>query len=420
MEGHPKKLRVAISGGGLAGVTLLNGLLQHPHISVQIFESAASFSERGAAVSLGINAQNALREINPAVQEAVKNAGAIPYNSSRALIGSGPNAGTVVIELKGDDSGQGVHRAAFLSELLKPLPKDIMHTSKKVVQIDESDDGGVILHFKDGTEQHFDALIGADGIHGYCREYILGAEHPASKPAFAGFWDCRALVPIQKAKKVLGEEYFMDGKQYAWIGDGGYLMHDVLDNGETVQCVSSMMTDEIWNPGEWKRDLDRKGLKDAFSKWTNSPIVKGMVQLLGENPDLRAYSQWEHSVDAPTYTRGRVCIMGDAAHAMTPWQGSGAGTALEDAMILETLLEAVKEPRQINAAFYAYDQVRRQRTQEILKSSKTTGQIFCGRGPGIGLDPEKLRESLAPRWNFIYGFNMKDHKKNALKIFAAM
>jgi salicylate hydroxylase len=106
--------------------------------------------------------------------------------------------------------------------------------------------------------------------------------------------------------------------------------------------------------------------------------------------------------------------MGDAAHAMTPWQGSGAGQAIEDAMILETLLEEVREPRQLDAAFKAYDAVRRPRTQKIVASSKITGHIICGRGPGIGLDIDKLREALASRWNFIYGLDMKEHKKAAL------
>lgn len=56
-----------------------------------------------------------------------------------------------------------------------------------------------------------------------------------------------------------------------------------------------------------------------------------------ENPDLKAFAEWHHDVDAPTYAKHRVCIMGDAAHCMTPWQGSGAGQDIEDAMILETL-----------------------------------------------------------------------------------
>jgi len=89
--------------------------------------------------------------------------------------------------------------------------------------------------------------------------------------------------------------------------------------------------------------------------------------------------------------------MGDAAHAMTPRMGSGAGQAIEDAMVLETLLAVATSPQQITAAFQAYDEVRRPRSQRIVESSTVTGRIECGRGLGVGLDLAKLREALSTR-----------------------
>jgi salicylate hydroxylase len=132
--------------------------------------------------------------------------------------------------------GQVVHRAELLKALLKPVSGKAMQTSKKVTRITEdADGGGVTLEFTDGTQVTADAVIGADGIHGFVRGYVLGNEHPAVKAQFAGFWDCRTLVPIQTAREALGEEYFEEQRQYAWSGDGGFIMHDVLDRGETVQ-----------------------------------------------------------------------------------------------------------------------------------------------------------------------------------------
>jgi len=131
-----------------------------------------------------------------------------------------------------------VHRAEFLVELLKPVPKEVMHTSKKLVGVTATDDDSLLLRFEDGTTEPADALIGADGIHSYVRKQIRG-DHPAAEPVFAGWWDCRNLVPFEKAKEVLGEEYFGEDRQYGWIGDGGFIMHDVLDGGKTVQCVAN-------------------------------------------------------------------------------------------------------------------------------------------------------------------------------------
>lgn len=139
-----------------------------------------------------------------------------------------------------------------------------------------------------------------------------------------------------------------------------------------------------------------------------------------QNPDLKAYAESPHEVDAPTYSRGRICIMGDAAHSMTPWQGSGASQAIEDAMILEHLLGQVENPNQLDAAFEVYDQIRRPRTQRIVHSSSGTGMIINGRGPGVGLDLEKAQESLPGRWAFIYGQDQAEHKQEALAAFSAL
>ena len=107
-------------------------------------------------------------------------------------------------------------------------------------------------------------------------------------------------------------------------------------------------------------------------------------------------------------------MIGDAAHSMTPWQGSGAGQAIEDAMVLEALLKEVKNPNEVSAAFKAYDQVRRPRAQRIVHSSFGTGIIMCGRGEGIGLDGDKIREAMPGRWVFIHGQSQAEHKKEAL------
>ena len=75
---------------------------------------------------------------------------------------------------------------------------------------------------------------------------------------------------------------------------------------------------------------------------------------------------WDHP-PAPFYSKGAVTMMGDAAHATTPWQGQGASQAIEDALVLETLLGRVRSVSRISNAFSAYDQIRRERTQRVGK-----------------------------------------------------
>lgn len=107
--------------------------------------------------------------------------------------------------------------------------------------------------------------------------------------------------------------------------------------------------------------------------------------------------------------------MGDAAHATTPWQGAGAGQAFEDAAVLGALLESTTSAEGIEAAFKAYDIVRRPRCQRVIDSSRGTGEIACGQNKDIGLDPDKLRNALATRWAFIFAMDLETHKQEALE-----
>jgi salicylate hydroxylase len=124
---------------------------------------------------------------------------------------------------------------------------------------------------------------------------------------------------------------------------------------------------------------------------------------------------WEHP-PSRTYVSGSVCIMGDAAHATTPWQGSGGGMSIEDSLILSTLLGRAKTPAEARTALKVYDQVRRPRTQRIVESSRGTGLIVSGLGEETKLDLGKLRAKLLPRWDFIIDFDNEKHRDEAVEM----
>ncbi|KAI2622414.1 salicylate hydroxylase [Hypoxylon sp. NC1633] len=410
-------LRIAIIGGGLAGATLANALIQIPHLEIQVYEAAPTFSERGAAVALGPNALQSLHEIlGSGKDDLMKRAGAVPLSSVRSVIGSGPNAGKIVFESSDPEPGMIVHRASLLSELVGQLPKTVLHANKKLAAINlKSDTAAMEVVFEDGTVADFDAVIGADGVFGRVRSFVLGSDAARYDASPAGFWDCRTLVPFEKAKAVLGSELFEVDRQYGWAGDGGYILHDVLDNRTTVHCVISAV--EPSPTRDRKRPLNREILTQTLNKWLDGPIAKGMIELFLEQDDLNGYSQWEHK-ETPTYANSTICVIGDAAHATTPWQGAGAAMAFEDAMVLQALLSHSTSSKDIKLALNAFDVLRRPRCQRIIDSSRGTGVILCGRDVNAGLDPEKLLEALAPRWDFIEGLDMMAHKEEALRIFA--
>lgn len=335
-----------------------------------------------------------------------------------------------------------MHRASLLRELLAPLPADRLHASKALSEITATAAGDVKVSFRDGQDETFHAVIGADGIFGAVRRHVLQENADREGPSPAGFWDCRNVVPFEKARDTLGAQYFKQDRQYGWVGNGAFIMHDVLENRTKVQCVISAVEHDP--PKDRKRSLTREFLENTMSGWLDGPIGKGMIdvrfllapvflhlwkgrskliglacQLMLDQPEPHAYSQWEHK-STSTYANGRVCIVGDAAHASSPWQGAGAGQAFEDAMILGTLLGETWLPSEIARAFQAYDAVRRVRGQRVIDSSRGTGLIFCGQDPDAGLDPNKIRGILAPRWNFIAGFDLAAHKEEALAKMKAL
>ena len=83
-------------------------------------------------------------------------------------------------------------------------------------------------------------------------------------------------------------------------------------------------------------------------------------------------------------------------------------------MILGTLLGSIQSPEEIDAAFKAFDSVRRSRCQQVIDSSRGTGNIMCGQNKEVGLDPEIMRQSLAPRWAFLF-IDFEAYKQDALK-----
>lgn len=123
---------------------------------------------------------------------------------------------------------------------------------------------------------------------------------------------------------------------------------------------------------------------------------------------------------APTYYKGRIAILGDAAHASTPHQGAGAGQAMEDAFILSSLLgdKFTQSASDIPAAFKAYDAIRRPRSQKVVRTSREAGLTYAFQGPAGG-DVHKIGEELLGRYKWIWEEDMDSQAELAKAILRA-
>lgn len=335
------------------------------------------------------------------------------------MLAQGEGAGSMIDET--DNDGQRVtsivHRAAFLKELLANVPQERMHASKKLDKFGHNSDGSLTLHFTDGTTHECDILIGADGIRSTVRRLILGENDPAASPRNTGTWAVMALKPYAAAQASIGEGpvNIEDACEYMWIGNGAYLMHNVLNQGQLVQFVIAVHEKDAESSDRWHRTVSADEIKKIYQDWPPH-LYKAVTELLCDQPEQPAMYLWEHP-PAHTYVSGPVAIMGDAAHATSPWQGSGGGMSIEDTLILSTLLSHAKTPTEAQIALKVYDQVRRPRTQRIVESSRGTGLIALGLGEETKLDLGQLKAKLLPRWDFIIDFDNKKHRDEALEIF---
>lgn len=338
--------------------------------------------------------------------------------------GQAPDVDEEIIQFKHERGASTVHRAHFLDELVKLVEPHRAHFGKRVCKIVESGAAEpVVLHFDDGTSAETDIVIGADGIHSMVRKYILSAEHPAAKAIFTGLVIYRAIVPIEVARAKLGE---IRQRAATHCGKDGMVFAFPLSNLTTYYLGVSVFNSGPWKHDQWIIPADVTDIKAKFADWDD--YVRKQVELLPNDGSTMGWSVWEMP-PAPTYFKGRVAMMGDAAHGSTPVQGAGAGQAIEDALVLEQLLGSGLDPAQEGSSLspaevsllvlQSYDTVRRFRSQKVVVTSRETGRLISGNEPGVGLGAAEMREKLTGRQDWIWHIDQEQQVKDAMLIFEA-
>lgn len=426
----PKPINLAIIGGGLAGLALTIGLLPHSqHIKTTVYESAPAFAEIGVGVAFGPNVVRAMGLISPAILKGFKkhvtgNSPAYPELAnvwasfrygmdSRTKGGSGRKYGDLICHLEGTEGGLGemlekegihtrscIHRARFLEELVKLVPEGTAIFGKRLVEIEELGEGGVSLKFADGEKVVADAVIGCDGIKSITRQMVFGEEGRHAMPQFTGEYAYRALVPEAIARETLGDELAMNCQLY--IGYKSYIMSYPVEHGKFINIAAVRQKGDLeWDNENWILPSTKEDMVKDFEGW-GSNIIDLISRF--ETKDKWGFYDLSHE---QKYYRGRVCLLGDSAHASTPHLGAGAGMAFEDAYVLSNLLGTVEDAREVGKVFKCFHDVRAKRTQNIIKASRKAGQVNSLQGEGIGDDFEKLRPDIEARYRWVWDFDLE-------------
>lgn len=169
-----------------------------------------------------------------------------------------------------------------------------------------------------------------------------------------------------------------------------------------------------WTHDEWVIPMKKEDLFADFEGWGDS--VSSILPLM-EKPDV--WALFDHP-KAPTYTKGHLCLLGDAAHATTPHQGAGAGQAIEDAYILTSLLGKCSSIAELEKAFKAYDEIRRPRSQKVVTTSRSLGEIYEFENQEIGEDLAKLASTLDGWLRWIWEEDLVDELKRAEAVMSGL
>lgn len=399
-----RKIRVAIAGGGIAGLALAAGLAKkQPHtVEVRVYEAAAAYRDVGAGMALHRNAIGAMGLVGPELARAYFGAAldmgedASTVLATEIFLAQGPHRGQRVAELGRAAGRKTVSRADLLAAVLALVPPECVYFGKRLVGVEsqalvhiddgnddddetDSDDGeegngeeeaaALRLTFQDGSHAEADCLLGADGIHSFVRRHLLGADHPATAPKNHDGWQIyRVMVSAEEARRHINPKWTQQVP--ILLGPRGHVNCIPLNKGTRLSAGVAVrrggggagMTAATATTSRSPRDLDDNDDNDGNKKMEGGKHEQGqppppldpalyadyteeaqqIIRLVARGDTSVSWALSDHD-HAPYYARrdSAIAIVGDAAHAALPFAGNGAAQALEDAAVLDCLFGAV-------------------------------------------------------------------------------
>jgi salicylate hydroxylase len=358
-----RKLRIAIVGGGIGGLTLAVALRQRG-IEADVYEQAPELTEIGAAIALSANSSRELRRLGmlDALTAASTEPSELIYRNWRdgSRIAAHPVHENMSYQGICGAPYYGIHRADLQRILSGALGGAGLHLDHRLTEI--RDLGGATgLSFANGRTVEADLVVGADGVRSLVRRFLTGRDDTV----YSGTSAFRGIVPIAKLPTLPDPKAIQ-----FWMGPDAHLLHYAIGGGgEYVNFFAVVEYPKVWpHADKWQSPIEPGEAVVAFEGW--HPAVIEMVAqhlpvrwgLFGMRPLLHWY-------------RVGVVLLGDAAHAMLPHQGQGANTSIEDAITLAELLPGTA-PEELVPLLAKYQSLRRARTRKIQRSSWITNALL--------------------------------------------
>jgi salicylate hydroxylase len=351
--------KIAVVGGGIGGLTLALALREHG-IEVDIYEQADELREVGAAVALSANANRFYERIGlrPQFDEVAYDIQTLIYRDGRSGEVIGRHEGRPSYRAQYGASYWGIHRADLQAILSRAVGMERIHLGRRLADLQDHGDR-VTLRFEDGSSAEANLVIGADGARSLVRRWMLGYDDAL----YSGCSGFRGIVPPELLDKLPDP-----GAIQFWMGPGGHLLHYPIGNGDHNFLLVERHPSP-WPAREWVIKASEGEQLRHFSQW--HPAVVQMITAVPISPRWALF----HRPPLSRWSKGRVTLIGDAAHALVPHHGQGANQSIEDAVVLAASL-AEGSPGELAAAQERYERLRRGRTRKVQFASITTADIL--------------------------------------------
>ncbi|MBS0315767.1 MAG: FAD-dependent monooxygenase [Proteobacteria bacterium] len=348
-------IRIGIVGGGVGGLAAAIALQKVGH-QVAVFEQASRYGRVGADVNLTPNAVKVADGLG--IGKELREKGAQPTHRISRTWDTGEETSRLEMAAAAERNYNApqitIHRADLLEALTRRLADSALVLEKRVATAGHRGDGAFI-RFADGSEQDFDLVVGADGIHSVVRTALFGEDHPE----FTGLVSFRAAVPRERVADLPNIDAFTKW----WGPDPAIQIVTFPLNRGREQFVFATTAQEGWREESWTLPGDVLELREIYKDF--HPEARALLAACREVTKSALYIR----EPMPNWSAGRITLLGDACHPMVPFMAQGACMALEDAVVLSRAMEGVSGS-DVQSALGRYENTRKERTARIQRNSR--------------------------------------------------
>lgn len=348
------KNNITIIGGGIGGlVTALS--FDKLNISYKLYERAEKLEAVGAGIWLSPNALQVLEWINPTLLKEIQEAG----NTFNRILVADHKLNPIsdfnqdFVQKKFGYTTLAIHRGKLQQILYKYAIKKNIELNKTFTTYFQNNDTSLKVNFADGTFVDTFSIIGADGINSKVRKQLF----PNSKLRYSGQTCWRGISDYNIASELESVGFTLWGKKLQFgvskISEGKVYWFAVklsepnlIDDKENLKQLLMSMFSEF-----------HPLVNNLIKNTTNKKIIRGDLF------DLELLNKWSSE---------NICLIGDAAHSMTPDLGQGAAQAIEDAYYLSNI---IKKSNSLKTAYNKFYTCRKPKVETLVKQSRLTSKI---------------------------------------------